>query len=75
MFPDRTADETNDNMVFRLVSSAALRRQAFDRALMPRGWPLSTMLDGEPGWRRVYEDGVAVLFARDAVIEAKVIRQ
>jgi len=52
-----------------------IRRHAFDRALLPRSWPLSTMLDGEPGWRRVYEDEIAVLFARDAVIEAKVIRQ
>ena len=26
-----------------------MRRHAFDRALLPREWPLSTMLDGEPG--------------------------
>jgi len=52
-----------------------MRRHGFDRALLPREWPLSTMLDGEPGWRRVYQDDLAVLFARDDVIEAKVIRR
>jgi hypothetical protein len=43
----------------------AMRRHGFDRALLPRDWPLSTMLDGEPGWRRVYEDGAGVLFVRE----------
>jgi hypothetical protein len=42
----------------------ALARYGFERALLPRDWPLSTMLDREPGWRRVYEDPVAVLFVR-----------
>jgi hypothetical protein len=51
-----------------------IRRHGFERALLPRSWPLSTMLDGEAGWRRVYADEVAVLFVRDAVVEAKVIR-
>jgi hypothetical protein len=41
-----------------------LDRYAFSRALLPHDWPLSTMLDGEPGWRRVYGDSTAVLYAR-----------
>jgi hypothetical protein len=40
----------------------ALRCYGFDAALLPRDWPLSAMLDREPGWRRVYEDGSAVWF-------------
>jgi hypothetical protein len=42
-----------------------LERHGFERALLPRDWPLSTMLDREPGWRRVYEDTTAVLFVRE----------
>lgn len=41
-----------------------LDRYRFDLALLPRHWPLSTALDHEPGWHRVYEDSVAVLHAR-----------
>lgn len=41
---------------------AALRRYGFDAALLPREWPLSGILDAEPGWRRVYEDRSAVWF-------------
>jgi hypothetical protein len=44
---------------------ATLARYGFDRALLPRDWPLSTMLDREPGWRRVYEDRAGVLFVRE----------
>ena len=44
-----------------------LRRYGFTRALLPREWPLATMLEGEAGWRRVYEDEVAVLFVREAL--------
>jgi hypothetical protein len=43
----------------------AMRRHGFERALLPKDWPLSTMLDREPGWRRVYEDGAGVLFVRE----------
>jgi hypothetical protein len=43
-----------------------LARRGFERALLPRDWPLSTILDREPGWRRVYEDGSGVLFVREA---------
>lgn len=43
-----------------------IERHGFERALLPRDWPLSTMLDREPGWRRVYEDGTGVLFVREA---------
>jgi hypothetical protein len=39
-------------------------RYGFELALLPHDWPLSTTLDREPGWRRVYEDRVGVLFAR-----------
>ena len=42
-----------------------LERYGFDRALLPEDWPLSTMLEREPGWRRVYRDEVAVLYVRD----------
>jgi len=38
----------------------------FDAALLPRAWPLSAALEREPGWRRVYEDSVAVLYRRAA---------
>jgi hypothetical protein len=41
-----------------------LERYDFEVALLPRDWPLSTVLAGEPGWREVYADKVAVLFAR-----------
>jgi hypothetical protein len=41
-------------------------RYRFEMALLPRDWPLSTVLDREPHWRRVYEDGVAVLYTRSA---------
>ena len=41
-----------------------LDRYAFDLALLPYDWPLSTMLANEPGWRRVYHDSVAVLYVR-----------
>jgi hypothetical protein len=43
-----------------------LDRYGFELALLPRDWPLSTMLEREPGWRRVYGDGVAVLYARNS---------
>jgi hypothetical protein len=41
-----------------------LERYRFRLALLPRDWPLSTMLDREPGWQQVYADTVAVLFER-----------
>ena len=44
----------------------AMRRHGFERALLPRDWPLRTMLGSEPGWRCVYEDEVATLFVREA---------
>jgi hypothetical protein len=44
-----------------------LERYGFERALLPRDWPLASMLDREPGWRRVYEDAAGVLFAREAI--------
>jgi hypothetical protein len=43
-----------------------LDRYHFDLALLPHDWALSTALEHEPGWRLVYHDSVAVLFARDA---------
>jgi hypothetical protein len=41
-----------------------LDRYGFELALLPRDWPLGTMLEREPGWRCIYRDSVAVLFAR-----------
>jgi hypothetical protein len=43
-----------------------LLRYRFDLALLPHDWPLSTALDREPGWHRVYSDSVAVLFTKVA---------
>ena len=43
-----------------------LREYKFSAALLPHDWPLSTMLDREPGWRLAYRDSVAVLFLREA---------
>ncbi len=42
-----------------------LDRYRFDLALLPNDWPLSTFLGREPGWREVYRDPVAVLYARE----------
>jgi hypothetical protein len=42
-----------------------LDRYRFDLALLPRDWPLSTLLERQPGWRRIYQDSVAVLYTRD----------
>ena len=42
-----------------------LDRYHFDLALLPHDWALSTALDRESGWRLVYEDSTAVLYARD----------
>jgi hypothetical protein len=47
-----------------------LDRYDFEMALLPRDWPLSTMLAGEAGWREVYRDQVAVLFAREPLRRA-----
>jgi hypothetical protein len=41
-----------------------LGRYGFSLALLPNDWALSTVLDREPGWRLVYRDPVAVLYAR-----------
>lgn len=43
-----------------------LDRYHFELALLPQDWPLSTFLGREPGWREVYRDPVAVLYARAA---------
>jgi hypothetical protein len=42
-----------------------LDRYQFQLALLPHDWPLSTALEREPGWHRVYEDRVGVLLARE----------
>jgi len=42
-----------------------LDRYQFDLALLPREWALNNALEREPGWRQVYADRVAVLYARD----------
>ncbi len=44
-----------------------LERYRFELALLPRDWALSETLDREPAWHRVYEDKVAVLFARESL--------
>jgi hypothetical protein len=43
-----------------------LDRYRFDLALLPLDWALSTALEREPEWRLVYQDSVAVLYAREA---------
>jgi hypothetical protein len=42
-----------------------LERYQFDLALLPHDWALSTSLEREAGWHRVYEDAVAVLYTHD----------
>jgi hypothetical protein len=42
-----------------------LDRYRFDLALLPHDWALSTALAREPGWRLLYRDSVAVLYARE----------
>ena len=44
-----------------------LDQYRFDLALLPRDWPLSTVLDGDAGWKRVYRDPVATLYARQGI--------
>jgi hypothetical protein len=51
-----------------------LGRYHFELALLPHDWSLATALDREPGWRKVYEDSVAVLYAHDAVVPAAVFQ-
>jgi|SRR5271157_919179 len=41
-----------------------LARYGFSLALLPNDWALGTVLDREPGWRLVYRDPVAALYAR-----------
>jgi hypothetical protein len=45
-----------------------LDRYNFSLALLPHDWALSTVLDREPGWRLVYGDSVAVLYARQGSV-------
>jgi hypothetical protein len=49
-----------------------LDRYGFQLALLPRDWPLSTILDREPGWRPVYSDAVTVLYERQAAGKAAI---
>jgi hypothetical protein len=42
-----------------------LDRYAFELALLPHDWPLGAALEREPGWRCVYRDEVAALYARE----------
>lgn len=42
-----------------------LDRYGFQLALLPHDWPLSTFLGREPGWREVYKDPVATLYAHE----------
>jgi hypothetical protein len=42
-----------------------MKRYQFDLALLPNDWTLNVALEHEPGWRRVYGDPMAVLYARD----------
>ena len=47
-----------------------LEQYHFELALLPHDWALSTALSREPGWRQVYRDSVAVLYARDGAAPA-----
>jgi hypothetical protein len=51
-----------------------LERYGFEMAILPHDWPLSTMLDREPGWRRLYGDAVAVVFVREGGVGGKTAR-
>jgi hypothetical protein len=46
-----------------------LERYQFDLALLPHAWALSSALESEPQWRRVYQDSVAVLYARQPRVQ------
>ena len=48
-----------------------LDRYGFELALLPHDWALSAALEREPGWRKVYEDSVALLYARDEGLRAE----
>jgi hypothetical protein len=41
-----------------------LNQYDFDLALIPRDWPLATLLQRQPGWRLVAHDSQALLFER-----------
>jgi len=41
-----------------------LGRHGFSLALLPHDWALNAALGQEPGWRLVYRDSVAALYAR-----------
>jgi hypothetical protein len=45
-----------------------LDRYGFSLALLPRDWALGGVLDREPGWRLVYRDSVATLYARQGSV-------
>jgi hypothetical protein len=43
---------------------AILKRNGFDRALVPVDWPLTAILKLDPSWQVVEDDGKAILFRR-----------
>lgn len=67
-FGDRIGGEYRKLLAAEEGWRALLNRHRFGLALLPRDWPLSTMLDSEPGWRRVYEDDLGVLYERRGAI-------
>jgi hypothetical protein len=48
-----------------------LARYRFDLALLPLDWPLGSILERDPTWQVVYQDKVAVLFARNTAAVKK----
>jgi hypothetical protein len=63
-FGDRIGGEYRTLLAAEQGWRELLDRRRFQLALLPHDWPLSTMLDSEPGWRRIYADRVAVLYER-----------
>jgi len=51
-------------MTGRREWEAILRKYDINLALLPAGWPLASLLEGRPGWRKVREEKVGVLFER-----------
>ena len=43
-----------------------LDRQRFDLALLPHEWALGRVIEGDRGWKCIYRDEVAALYARSA---------
>jgi len=51
-----------------------LVKHQIDLALLPSAWPLASLLEKHPGWNKIREDKVGVLFERRALSGADPVR-